>query len=960
MMYLSTYVNKPFKPPRKYDPNETPRSKGRSPAALLKRSPSYRIERNVVPISPTKRPRTDVATTSASQNVPQSQSQSQSQLQCTGRILYAALFRKPSNKVHKVWTDDGYAICKGTSNKSRKLLFYNDEGKFVGSASNVDITRDDLFDTVFPVHALEAQLDYKLEDPSEIDSAMTVLHLKSSGSKPSPIKFVNHTKAPRRDPSKSPSPQNPKLATRTVTKFKPNIPKYITTQSPLDGTQHIKTEFETTETIPKKSIYHPVFDATQIDNPIIMNKDKDADVDVVVDPLLSKHLRPHQREGVKFMYDCVMSLDRASDKTLMECKDETSRSFVLQRTPDITGCLLADEMGLGKTLMTITLIWTLLKQTPYCSNGRVPLSQHGVPLEGLMNKVLIVCPVTLIGNWKKEFNKWLNLQRIGVLTLKSSSSREMDKTWVRNFLRVRRTYQVLIIGYEKLLSICDELKQRDQNCNKIDLLVCDEGHRLKNNSSKILHVLKDLDIKNRIVLSGTPIQNDLTEFYTIVDFINPGIFGSFGSFKRRYINPIMMARDVANKYNETILEMGEERSKEMIEITQRFTLRRANSILDKYLPPKTDIILFCRPTDVQLETFKKVLQEANLNFDKITFQSSLGLITLLKKICNSPSFVNNTPYQHTKFVHKDDRVIQIRQLDSGKLNVLMELLRNIRKYTEGEKAVIVSNYTQTLDIIENLLGSLNIHFCRLDGSTPTKERDSIVFSFNNDPFVSVFLLSAKSGGVGLNLIGASRLILFDNDWNPSVDLQAMSRIHRDGQQRHCYIYRLITTGCIDEKILQRQLMKGSLSSKFLSVSNELGALADEKKSKDANEDDLFDKTDLRDLFTIRTDTKSNTHDLICSCEGLNEEHKLDDETEEDTLHSKHPRLDSWTNALEVHKFLGECQQDAKEEKSKLMKKCLVGYRHIDPKKVDEFYDPVVLHSIAKLDNTVSFLFVKPS
>ena len=637
MMYLSTYVNKPFKPPRKYDPNETPQSKGRSPAALLKRSPSYRIERNIVPSSPNnKRPKIDVASTSTSQNVSQSHSQQSSQ--GTGRILYAALFRKPSKKVHKVWTDDGYAICKNSSNKSHKLLFYNNEGKFMGSAGNVDITRDGLFDTVFPVHAMEAQLDYKLEDPGEIDSAMTVLHLKSPGSRGSPTKSVNYSKAPSRGLSKSHSPSPSPLVKRTITKFKPSVPKIISTQSPLDGTQHIKTEIETIEPPPKKPIYHPVFDATQIDNPIIMNKDKDADIDVVVDPLLSKHLRPHQREGVKFMYDCVMGLDRASDKTLTDCKDETSRSFVLERTSDITGCLLADEMGLGKTLMTIALIWTLLKQTPYCSNGCVPLSQHGVPLEGLINKVLIVCPVTLIGNWKKEFNKWLNLQRIGVLTLKNSSSREMDKMWVRNFLRVRRTYQVLIIGYEKLLSVCDELKQRDQNCSKIDLLVCDEGHRLKNNSSKILRVLKDLDIKNKIILSGTPIQNDLTEFYTIVDFINPGILGTFGSFKRRYINPIMMARDVANKYNETILEMGEERSKEMIEITQRFTLRRVNSILDKYLPPKTDIILFCKPTDVQLETFKQVLQEANLNFDKITFQSSLGLITLLKKICNSPSF----------------------------------------------------------------------------------------------------------------------------------------------------------------------------------------------------------------------------------------------------------------------------------------------------------------------------------
>ena len=167
MMYLSTYVNKPFKPPRKYDPNQTPQSKGRSPTALLKRSPSYRIERNIVPSPPNnKRPKIDVASTSTSQNVSLSQSQSPSQSQPssqgTSRILYAALFRKPSKKVHKVWTDDGYAICKNSSNKSHKLLFYNNEGKFMGSASNVDITRNELFDTVFPVHAMEAQLDYKL------------------------------------------------------------------------------------------------------------------------------------------------------------------------------------------------------------------------------------------------------------------------------------------------------------------------------------------------------------------------------------------------------------------------------------------------------------------------------------------------------------------------------------------------------------------------------------------------------------------------------------------------------------------------------------------------------------------------------------------------------------------------------------------------------------------------------
>ena len=187
-------------------------------------------------------------------------------------------------------------------------------------------------------------------------------------------------------------------------------------------------------------------------------------------------------------------------------------------------------MGLGKTLMTITLIWTLLKQTPMAS--KVSCSQNGVPLQGLCNKVIIVCPVTLIANWKREFGKWLNLSRIGILTLSAQSNAEKDSYDVKNFLRVQRTYQVLIIGYEKLLSVAQEL---ENGKNAIDLLVCDEGHRLKNGSSKVLNILKNLDIPRKILLSGTPIQNDLNEFFTIIDFINPGVLGSLQFFKKRFM-----------------------------------------------------------------------------------------------------------------------------------------------------------------------------------------------------------------------------------------------------------------------------------------------------------------------------------------------------------------------------------------------------------------------------------------
>lgn len=166
---------------------------------------------------------------------------------------------------------------------------------------------------------------------------------------------------------------------------------------------------------------------------------------------------------------------------------------------------------------------------------------------------------------------------------------------------------------------------------------------------------------------------------------------------------------------------------------------------------------------------------------------------------------------------------------------------------------------------------LNLQYLRLDGTTPNNIRGKLVNRFNRDELILVFLLSSKSGGTGINLVGASRLILYDNDWNPSTDLQSMSRIHRDGQRKPCYIYRIFTTGCIDEKIFQRQLMKNKLSSKFLD-------------NDASSKSDVFDYNDLRNLFEIDVGTKSNTHDLLgCSCagDGFMLSHEIESESDED-------------------------------------------------------------------------------
>ena len=276
-------------------------------------------------------------------------------------------------------------------------------------------------------------------------------------------------------------------------------------------------------------------------------------VDVVVDPLLTKTLREHQREGVKFLYECVMGM----------------REF------DGRGAILADEMGLGKTLQTIALIWTLLKQTPI--EGDSPV----------IRKALIVCPVTLINNWRKEFRKWLGPDRLGLYVYDDSKKRVNDFT-------KGRAYNVMIVGYEKLRTISEDLKKG----HGIDIVIADEGHRLKTAKNKSALAIRSLDTPRRVILSGTPIQNDMSEFFMMVDFVNPDLLGSFKTFTKEFETPIVKSRQPAASRKD--IEIGEGRGRQLSEITSMFILRRTADILAKYLPAKTEYVLMCRPTQAQV------------------------------------------------------------------------------------------------------------------------------------------------------------------------------------------------------------------------------------------------------------------------------------------------------------------------------------------------------------------------
>ncbi|PBL03987.1 hypothetical protein ARMGADRAFT_1049644 [Armillaria gallica] len=557
------------------------------------------------------------------------------------------------------------------------------------------------------------------------------------------------------------------------------------------------------------------------------NKKNGTILPVVLDPVIASKLRPHQIEGVKFMYECVMGLRKHEGR----------------------GCILADEMGLGKTLQTISLVWTLLRQNPYSGMGPV------------VEKVLIVCPVSLINNWKAEFHKWLGRDRVGVTVC------DKEKNAIPVFIN-SKPQKVLIIGYERLRTV---IKTLGACVPPIGLIVCDEGHRLKSANNKTTTMFDALRTPRRIILSGTPIQNDLGEFHAMADFCNPGLLDEYSVFRRVYEAPILKSRAPDCTTKET--EVGEARLAQLMSVAKSFVLRREAKILGNYLPPKHEYVVFITPTDLQVSIFSKLLQPDKLeDLVQGSTAESLALMNLLTKVSNSPILLKATADKEGASGEQDNTIRkrsvrealgcipETAQLDdmtlSGKLSALSRLLEHIKDTTE-EKCVLVSHYTSTLNILEAYCKKMHYSYYRLDGQTPTAKRQEFVNIFNKTSQTSsfIFLLSSKAGGVGINLIGGSRLCLIDSDWNPSHDLQSMARCHRDGQKRPVYIYRFLTAGTIDEKIYQRQVTKLGLSNSLM------GSGSGSSKS------DSFTRKDLRDIFRIHPDTLCNTHELLeCPCD----------------------------------------------------------------------------------------------
>ena len=555
---------------------------------------------------------------------------------------------------------------------------------------------------------------------------------------------------------------------------------------------------------------------------------------IEVPPCIARFLRPHQRDGVQFMAECVLGLRRFKGN----------------------GAILADDMGLGKTLQSISLLYTLLTQG----------FEQGKPIA---RRVCIITPTSLVGNWKNEIKKWLD-DRLSAVAISESSRGDVIDA-VQSFLHPRSPHSVLIISYDTFRLHCG-LFSKPGSC---DLMICDEAHRLKNSKTSTYVALDEQACMRRILLSGTPLQNNLDEFYAMINFTNRSVLGDRKMFRRYYEQPILAGREpMADSEEQTL---GMERSAELSAIVNQFVLRRTNTLLSAHLPPKVMQILCCRPTTLQNKLYDHLLTAGMKTVKNSAGKTTdiLPLIMSLKKLCNHPKLIwdemrgrgNKDDVEAAGTSGKAlqrlftgcDKYFKESGFErqpfhpqwSGKMYVLVQLLTLLRRTTD-DRVVIVSNFTSSLDVIGQICTSSKWPFLRLDGATSIKNRQKLVEQLSDkrvDHFC--FLLSSRAGGCGLNLIGANRLVLFDPDWNPAVDKQAAARVWRDGQSKRCYIYRLLTTGSIEEKVYQRQLSKEGLAEVLGGGMNEAACTRDE----------------LRQLFTRRSgDTSSDTHDhLQCDC-----------------------------------------------------------------------------------------------
>ncbi|XP_015888043.3 probable ATP-dependent DNA helicase CHR12 isoform X1 [Ziziphus jujuba] len=464
--------------------------------------------------------------------------------------------------------------------------------------------------------------------------------------------------------------------------------------------------------------------------------------------LQSGELRPYQLEGLQWMLSLFNN--------------------------NLNG-ILADEMGLGKTIQTISLIAYLLEN------------------KGVTGPHLIVAPKAVLPNWVNEFATWA--PSIAAVLYDGKAE---DRKAMKEELSGEGRFNVLITHYDLIMRDKTFLKKIHWY-----YLIVDEGHRLKNHECALAQTLAGYEIRRRLLLTGTPIQNHLQELWSLLNFLLPHIFNSVQNFEDWFNAPFAERGDISLTEEEKLLII-----RRLHHVIRPFILRRKKDEVEKYLPQKSQVILKCDMSAWQKVYYQQVTDLGRVGLDTGSGKSkSLQNLTMqLRKCCNHPYLFVMGDYN----IFRKDEITRA----SGKFELLDRLLPKLRR--AGHRVLLFSQMTRLMDILEVYLQLHDFKYLRLDGSTKTEERGTLLKQFNapDSPYF-MFLLSTRAGGLGLNLQTADTVIIFDSDWNPQMDQQAEDRAHRIGQKKEVRVFVLVSVGSIEEVILERAKQKMGIDAKVI-------------------------------------------------------------------------------------------------------------------------------------------------
>ncbi|CEP62138.1 RSC chromatin remodeling complex ATPase subunit STH1 LALA0_S04e08702g [Lachancea lanzarotensis] len=502
--------------------------------------------------------------------------------------------------------------------------------------------------------------------------------------------------------------------------------------------------------------------------------------------------------------------------------------------------ILADEMGLGKTIQSISLIAYLRE----AKNEPGPF--------------LVIVPLSTITNWTLEFEKWA--PALATIVYKGTPN---QRKALQHQIRYGN-FEVLLTTYEYIIKDRSLLSKHDWSH-----MIIDEGHRMKNAQSKLSFTLtRYYRTRNRLILTGTPLQNNLPELWALLNFVLPKIFNSAKTFDEWFNTPF------ANTGGQEKLELTEEELlliiRRLHKVLRPFLLRRLKKEVEKDLPDKVEKVIKCKLSGLQQQLYEQMLKHNALfigaGAEGATKGGIKGLnnkIMQLRKICNHPFVFDEVENIINPTRNNGPLLYRV----AGKFELLDRVLPKFK--ASGHRVLMFFQMTQVMDIMEDFLRMRDLKYLRLDGATKTDERTSMLKDFNaKDSEYFCFLLSTRAGGLGLNLQTADTVIIFDTDWNPHQDLQAQDRAHRIGQKNEVRILRLITTDSVEEVILERAMQKLDIDGKVIqagkfdnkSTAEEqeafLRRLLESETVKDDSEQAELDDEELNEILARSEDERA--------------------------------------------------------------------------------------------------------